>query len=383
MNGPRRLGARLVAPQEVVADLAAEVIGVAGYGLGTPTSPNLPSEPLDATRWGDFGGSMDEQRLWGLLARAVADGAFPVDGTQGQAVTEGHRAAVAGCLRLDRELVGLAEAFASEAVEFRVLKGVGSALTLYDDPAERLYGDVDVLVAGADFDRAAAVLTALGGARHSPDPQPGYVARFGKSATFDMGGAWEIDLHRTLALGPFGLAAGRHDLLAEPARIVEIGGRPVPVTPPATALIAAAFHTVLPADSRRVVPLRDVAELLRPGRVDPVRCVALAARWQATVVVAAAIEVATAVFDLPVWGPLQPWAASYRPSRLERTWLARHHDDHPAAYLLRTLDEVRALGSPSAGGAYVRAMLRTASADPEPWAHRAGRLAKAVRPGSS
>ena len=42
--------------------------------------------------------------------------------------------------------------------------------------------------------------------------------------------------------------------------------------------------------------------------------------------------------------PRPRWAASYRPSRLERTWLARHHDDHPAAYLLRTLDEVRALG---------------------------------------
>jgi hypothetical protein len=131
------------------------------------------------------------------------------------------------------------------------------------------------------------------------------------------------------------------------------------------------------------VPLRDVAELLRPGRVDPARCVALATEWQSAIVLAAAVESATALFDLPRWSPLQPWAAGYEPSDRERRWLSRHHDDRPGAYLLRTVDEVQALGSAAGGAAYVWASLRTAAEDDEPWAHRAARLTKLFRPTSS
>jgi hypothetical protein len=97
------------------------------------------------------------------------------------------------------------------------------------------------------------------------------------------------------------------------------------------------------------------------------------------VVLAAAVEAATRLFDLPRWTPLQSWATAYEPTARERRWLSRHHDDRPAAYLLRTLDEVQALGPPSAGAAYVWASLRTAAEDDEPWRHRAVRLARVIR----
>ncbi|MGZ4694785.1 MAG: nucleotidyltransferase family protein [Acidimicrobiales bacterium] len=382
MTARRVDGAPLVEPRQVVPDVPDEIVAVAGYGLGPATraARPLPRAPLDHDRWHRFSPLVLEHRLSGLLARAVAEGAFPVTDEQARAVVANHRAAVGVCLRLDRDLLALADALDRAGVRFVVLKGVGSALTLYDDPAERLYGDVDLLVAGADFDRAAAVVTAMGGARHRPDPQEGFVARFGKSATFSLDGVWEVDLHRTFHLGPFGLAAGRHDLFAEPAARVVVGGRPIPVPGPPTALIAASFHSVLPADSHRIVPLRDVAELLRPGRVDAARAVALAVEWQAAVVLAAAVEVATHLFALPRWSPLQSWAAGYEPTGRERRWLSRHHDERPAAYLLRTVDEVQALGPPSVGAAYVWASLRTAAEDDEPWPHRAARLARVIRP---
>ncbi len=57
-------------------------------------------------------------------------------------------------------------------------------------------------------------------------------------------------------------------------------------------LVGAAFHAVLGGDARRLVPLRDVAELLRPGRVDPAAALTLAGRWGVTAVVAAAVEAA-------------------------------------------------------------------------------------------
>jgi hypothetical protein len=378
VTGLRADGVPLVELDRIVPSVPEEVMAVAGHGLPSSVGRGRPEAPLDDARWATFRSLVLEHRLAGLLARSVHDGAFPVTEEQALMVTADHRNAIGVCLRLDRDLLALADALDAAAVRFVVLKGVGSASTLYDDPAERLYGDVDLLVDGRDFDRAASVVTALGGVRHRPDPQQGFVARFGKSATFSIEGVWEIDLHRTFHLGPFGLAAGRHDLFVEPPVQVVVGGRTVPVPGPATALLAASFHSVLPADDRRIVPLRDVAELLRPGRVDAARCVALAVEWQATVVLAAAVEATTRLFDLPRWGPLQRWAMAYEPSARERRWLSRHHDDRPAAYLLRTLDEVQALGPPSAGAAYVWASLRTASADDEPWGHRAVRLARVI-----
>jgi hypothetical protein len=369
----------LVELGRVVPEVPPGIVGVAGFGLGPAAHRALPVAPLDDVRWHELSALVVDHRLSGLLARAVAEGAFPVTDGQAREVVANHRAAVGACLRLDRDLLALAEALDRAGVRFVVLKGVGSALTLYDHPAERLYGDVDLLVAGADFDRAAAAVTAMGGDRHHPDPQEGFVARFGKSATFSLDGVWEVDLHRTFHLGPFGLAAGRHDLFAEPPAQVVVGARPIPVPGPATALIAASFHAVLPADSRRIVPLRDVAELLRPDRVDAARCVALATEWQATVVLAAAVEAASTLFDLPRWSPLQSWAMEYEPTDRERRWLSRHRDESPAAYLLRTIDEVQALGSPAAGAAYVWASLRTAAEDDESWAHRAARLARVIR----
>ncbi len=371
----------LVELDRIVPNVPSEVVAVAGYGLGPDAGgPELPRTPLDTDRWRAFVALVLEHRLSGLLERAVDDGAFPVSVSQAVDVTAIHRNGIGVCLRLDRELRSVAHGMDDAGVRFMVLKGVGSACTLYDHPAERLYGDVDLLVAGEDFDRAAAVVTELGGERHRPDPQQGFVARFGKSATFSIEEVWEIDLHRTFHLGPFGLAAGRNDLFAEPAAHVLVGGRSVPVPGPSTALVAASFHSVLPADDRRLVPLRDVAELLRRGRVDAAECVALALEWQSAVVLAAAVEAATRLFDLPWWSPLQSWAMEYEPSERERRWLSRHHDDRPAAYLLRTVDEVQALGRPSAGAAYVWASLRTASEDDEPWSHRAARLVRVIRP---
>jgi hypothetical protein len=369
----------LVALDSLVPSVPAELHAVAGYGVDPRSPDRWPDDPLDDDRWRALASLLDEHRLWGLLASGVADGAFAVTDDQAVEVVEAHRNAVGVCLSLDRRLVELAGALDGAGIAFAVLKGAGSALALYDQPAQRLYGDVDLLVDGTDFDRAADLVAAAGGQRHTPDPRPGFVARFGKSATFDLDGAWEVDLHRTFALGPFGLAAGRHDLFAEGRVAVPVGGRSVPAPGPATALIAASLHSVLPSDPRRLVPLRDVAELLRPPRVVAARAVELSVRWGVAVVVAAAVEAASNLYRLPAWSPLQGWAATYEPSARERRWLARHHDQRPAAYLLRTLDEVQALGATSGGAAYLWASLRTASGDDESWSRRLARLTTVLR----
>ena len=82
-------------------------------------------------------------------------------------------------------------------IESRVLKGVALAHTAYDDPADRVFADVDLLVPGDELTRAATVLTAaLGAERPVPEIRPGFDDRFGKEAMLKVDGL-ELDLHRT------------------------------------------------------------------------------------------------------------------------------------------------------------------------------------------
>ena len=91
---------------------------------------------------------------------------------------------------------------------------------MYADPALRSFGDVDILVGGADFDAAVGALAALGFRRRFVEPRPGFDARFSKGACLERADGLEIDLHRTLAPGPFGMLLGLTDLVGRRAACV-------------------------------------------------------------------------------------------------------------------------------------------------------------------
>ena len=61
----------------------------------------------------------------------------------------------------------VASTLAASGIPVMPLKGALFAYWIYDDPEERLGGDIDVLVPGAAFEQAMNVLTALG---FVPDP---------------------------------------------------------------------------------------------------------------------------------------------------------------------------------------------------------------------
>ena len=354
MSGPR--SRPLVALGAVLPAVPDVVRAVAAHGLDAPHAPPFPSGPLDDAAWAEVARAVNEQRLWGLASAAVAAGDLPASEVQAAEVVERHEEAVGACLRLDRQLQAVGVAFEATGIEFRVLKGVAAACCLYEPPGTRVYGDIDLLVRGEDFDRASAVLVGLAGERHHPEPRPGHVARFGKSAAFTLPGGWEVDLHRTFGLGPFGVSAGGHDLLGA-GRSLTIGPFCVPALEPEPMLVGAAFHAVLGRDTRRLVPLRDVAELLRPGRVDPTAALTLAARWGATAVVAAAVEAAGRELGLAGDGVWSAWAGAYRPSRREQRWLDDHHDQEPGAERRRSRDLLEALPSTRERVAFLRATL--------------------------
>src|SRR5207244_2082221 len=77
----------------------------------------------------------------------------------------------------------------------------------------------------------------------------------------------EVDLHRTLVLGPFGLWINPEELLAT-ATTFEIGGRSLARLSDTGLLVNTAMHAALGWWPPRLVPLRDVHQVTRSGSVD-------------------------------------------------------------------------------------------------------------------
>lgn len=100
-------------------------------------------------------------------------------------------------LALLRRAVG---ALGATGIPVMPLKGILFAWWIYDDPSERLRGDIDLLVPEERFDAAIAVLRETGFMLQTPH------ANGNERTLWDRSFAIEIDLHRSLfARGRYGL----------------------------------------------------------------------------------------------------------------------------------------------------------------------------------
>ena len=110
---------------------------------------------------------------------------------------------------------------------FVVIKGASVARTVYVEPCLRSFGDLDLLVRTADYGRACALLGRLGHERQRPEPRPGFEVRFGKASVHrHPEDRIEVDLHRTLVLGPFGLWIDPEELLNR-RQTFDVAGRSI------------------------------------------------------------------------------------------------------------------------------------------------------------
>src|SRR5262249_20849398 len=158
--------------------------------------------PDGAQEWARLLARIRFERLNGLAAEAAADGRLVLSDQQTDQLLGLHRGSMLWCLRAEQKLLGLADAFVLEGIEFAVLKGPSLAHRFYREPSLRPFGDLDVLVRSGDYERACDLLARLGHRRCRPEPRPGWEARFGKASVHvhpDDG--IEVDLHRTLVLG--------------------------------------------------------------------------------------------------------------------------------------------------------------------------------------
>lgn len=332
-------------------DVAA---AVGAYGLAG-TMWDLPTKPLADDDWRAVLDTVSTQRYPGFLVSAIAEGAMAATTHQREQAEDLIDTSMVLALRLEQRLLGASSALQRAGVDHRVLKGSAYAALVYPDPALRSFGDVDLLVAGADFGTAVEVLATLGYHRLWPEIRPGYDARFSKGATLCDDTGIEMDLHRTFALGPFGLTV---DLAAVFADWVQfrLGGVPLLALGPDMMFMHACYHAALGNSPPRTLALRDVAQLLLACDVDEARVLEVAAAWQAEAVVAAAVQMAWDTFRLADVTRLSAWAASYRPNPREAKMLATYTGEH-GSHTAKSLASLRVIPGLRAKAAFLRASL--------------------------
>jgi hypothetical protein len=281
------------------------------------------------------------ERITGLLVSAVLDGALPATVEQTEEAHLAHRASMVTALALEATLVRTAALFDEAGIDYRVLKGTGVAHLDYPDPALRSFGDVDLLVRSSQYDHAVETLVAVGHQRKFPEPRPGFDRRFGKGSCLVNPNGHEIDLHRTLAMGPYGVRLDLDDLWRRSSTF-ELAGHLFHALGPEERFLHACFHAVLGDNPPRLAPLRDVAQmhLARPLDVDLTR--RLSSSWAADAVIARAVLMAADVLGLETDGPLTPWAAGFSTDRRDRQFLAVY-SGAAQSYAAKSFAAVRAI----------------------------------------
>ncbi len=325
----------------------AALLAVAGHGLPGAARP-FPSSPLDDDSWASLLTAAKTHRVLGQLRAAVDSGRLPVTDLQRQQARGAHRAVLLRVLALEQHLVSLQDVLAG--IECRVLKGSAYAHLDYPEPALRSFIDLDLLFRPSEFGRAVAVLSEAGFTRILAEPRPGFDQRFDKGTTM-RGDGFEIDLHRTFVLGPWGVRVNI-DELWDAGEEFTVGGRTLVALSAQNRFLHACYHAALGDWPLRLGSLRDVAQML-PGSLDVLD---RARAWGVQAVVAAAVADATRLLGLPSRVPVQEWALSYVPTRREEHWLGLHTQAEKtfAAQAIATLPVLPGLRDKAA---YLRALV--------------------------
>jgi hypothetical protein len=332
--------------------MTSAAAAIAAYGLRT--RHELPADPLAEAEFTRFLRECEAHRLLGLVARAVRERAFPVDDDQHQRVETAVLGWLTHSLRVERLLLDATAALDRVGIDSRVLKGVALAHTAYDDPADRVFGDIDLLVPSCDFTRAVNVLeAAFGACRAQPEIRPGFDDRFGKEAMLKIG-AVELDVHRIFVEGALGLTIQTDDLFAPPYRF-PLGVSELEALPMPPRLLHAAYAAALGDWPPRLGSLRDVAQILLRERPHPADVLLMAKSWRCEAVVARAVTTAWTELALTDRPPLVEWADRYQPSRVDRMLLASHLG--PARAFTRHAAAIVVLPGTQARLAYLHAIV--------------------------
>jgi Uncharacterised nucleotidyltransferase len=289
---------------------------IAGYGL-PGTTLTFPEDVLDGATWDATLAAVARERITGHLTQAIHDGVFPVTADQQAACVDAHERALALALLLERLLLTKVAQLDAVKIPTRVLRGPAVAHAVYPDPAFRSFGDVDLLVGEQDYDAALAMFCAHGARRRYPEPRPGFDRRFGKGVCLETPAGLEIDVHRRLVAGPFGLAVDSDELF-ESSTTFSLGGYELQALDPEARFLDACFHAALGGANRRLLALRDVAQMALCSPLDVARVRRLCREWRCGIVVRRAIGLAWDAFMFDATPEVVRWACVHEATRFER-----------------------------------------------------------------
>ena len=240
-----------------IADVAA---GVAAYGL-IEDDPRLPTASLGDDDWQELVSVCRHERLVFLLDAAVQAGAVPATVEQRNELGALFVPLLQQQLHLESQLRLVTEVLERHHLDHRLLKGPALANTVYDDPQQRYFHDIDLLVRTDQLADVIRVLTVDARyLRRGAELRPGFDRRFAKSVTMldRLGG--ELDIHRTLVRGVCGFQLDLEDWWASP-RPVSVAGVSVKALSPEHQLLHATLVAALSDVPARLSALRDVAQL--------------------------------------------------------------------------------------------------------------------------
>jgi hypothetical protein len=336
-----RAGGGLIAAPQVLRDVVA--LGLPGSRLSLERGRSITSEVVYAAA---------AHRVQGLLWDAIESGDFSCPEDVMAIASDAYVAGLRSCLAVEELAVGALDALESAGVSARVLKGVAIAHLDHDDPARRIFGDIDLLVRADQHRAAMRALGDCGLSRVTPPVRLWWERRFGKAVVFRSVSGGELDLHLRLTGGYFGERLDHGLLWGDAGEPFMLGGRTATALDREGRLLHACMHSVLGGDSG-LRTLHDIAHLVLVREADWMDTVDRAIEYGAEAVVAQALLATWSELALDPHHPSCAWAnalevspeqaaaiATYRAAMDGRGWL---HEGRGTLAALTTFDRARYL----------------------------------------
>jgi hypothetical protein len=298
-----------------VADRLLTAVAAGRWSTAIEVPSPVPDEVLSAMLVNSLGES-----LLGFVAWADAEGLLQFSDGQREIAATHHRQSMEHVLRVERVLLTAVDEFERVGIDYRVLKGAALSHVVYSPSSMRSFADADVLVGSSDVDRAVECLQRVGGRRRMPEVRAGFDGQFSKDITVMMNGC-AVDLHRSLAAGPYGLKLIAEELFDNPLSF-DVGGRQL-LTLSARGLYLHAATTVgIADDPPRRVAMRDLVELERGQlSVDPFEVREWSRRLGVDAVLARAVRATTSTLLPDNELALAGWADGFQTRRRDSLYL--------------------------------------------------------------
>jgi len=297
----------------------SEVLRVAaGFGLPGVAGPSSDGPPV-LTR-GDIE-MATSNRIEGLLWAALEAGAIVADVEHLAQARGALLGALSNSLMAESIALRAFEALDTAGIEARALKGVAISHLDHRDPAERVFGDADLLIRRSDYRLGLSTLEKAGFRRAAPPVRRWWERRFGKAIMMNAPNDGELDLHLAIAGGYFGERIDHDRLWASASVPFDLGGRATRGLDPAGRLLQACCHVVVGGGSG-LRGKRDVAQLVLVSGTDWQTMVANAQLDHVDAVPAQAVRLTWAELRLDSEHPIARWAADHEDDPVQQRALA-------------------------------------------------------------